>query len=135
MKQRAGEQSPLTVEQMLVVLVVIEVATVLLDLVNTEVTGIDLLGSQAVVLELAIDVSFLLTLGVFNPDALDVSTLHDVVPFVVMLARVRLGQREEAGLVHCLGEHKGDLIPDLASLASQGLEGLLQVVQRLRPCL
>ena len=128
MLQRAGEQSRLTVEQMLVVLVIVEVATVLLDLVDTEVAGVDLLGSQAVVVELAVDLSLLLALSILDPDALDIGTTHDVVPLVVVLARVRLGQREEAGLVHCFGEHEGDLIPDLASLAGQGLERLLQVV-------
>lgn len=133
MRAEGGWQ--LTVKQVLVGLVIVEIATVLLDLVDAEVAGVDLLGSQAVVLELAFDLSFLLALSVLNPDALDVGTFHDVVPLVVVLAGVRLGQREEAGLVHGLGEHESDLIPDLAGLAGQGLERLLQVVQRLGPCL
>jgi len=117
----------------LVILLIVKVTAVLLDLVNIEMAGVNLLGSQAVVLELALNLSLLLALGVLDPDALDVGTLHDMVPLVVMLAGVGLGQREEAGLVHGFGEHEGDLIPNLASLAGQGLERLLQVVQRLRP--
>ena len=123
----------LTVEEMLVLLVVIKVTAVLLDLVDAEDAGVDVLCTQAVVLKLAVDLTLLLAVGVLDPDALDVSALDDVIPLGVVLASVRLGVGEEGGLVHLLRVHHGDLIPDGAGLASEGLEALLEIVQRLCP--
>ncbi len=85
----------LTVEQMLVLLIVIQVSAVLLDVVNAKHAGVNLLRPQAVVLQLAVDLSLLLTVGVLNPDALDVSTLDDMIPLAVMLAGMWLGLCEE----------------------------------------
>jgi len=123
----------LTVEEVLVLLVVIKVTRVLLDLVDAEDAGVDLLGPQAVLLELAVDLALLLAVLVLDPDALDVGALDDVVPLAVGLARVRLGLGEEGGLLKALGEHHGDLVPDGASLAGERLEALLEVLERLGP--
>ena len=123
----------LTVEEVLVLLVVVEVTRVLLDLVDAEHAGVDLLGPQAVLLELAVNLALLLAVLVLDPDALDVGALDDVVPFTVLLARVRLGLGEESSLLKALGEHHGDLVPNGASLASERLEALLEVLERLAP--
>ena len=123
----------LTVEQVLVLLIVIKVSAVLLDLVDTQHAGVNLLGSQAVVLELAVDLALLHTIFVLDPDALDVGALDNVVPLAVRLAGVRLGLGEEGGLLKALGVHHGDLVPDGAGLAGKRLEALLEVVQRLCP--
>ena len=123
----------LTVKQMLVLLVVIEIATVLLDLVDAQRGRIDLLDAQVVVLELAVDLALLLAIGILDPDTLDVGTLDDVVPLVIRLARVRLRGGEEGGLLKRLGEHEGYLVPDAAGLAGERLQRLLEVVQWLCP--
>jgi hypothetical protein len=123
----------LTVEEVLVFLVVVKVTRVLLDLIDAEHAGIDLLGPQAVLLELTVDLTLLLAVLVLDPDALDVGALDDVVPLAVLLARVRLGLREEGGLLKALGEHHGDLVPDGASFAGERLEALLKVLEWLAP--
>lgn len=123
----------LTVEEVLVLLVVVKVSRVLLDLVDAENAGVDFLGPQAVLLELAVDLALLLAVLVLDPDALDVGALDDVVPLAILLARVRLGLREESGLLKALGEHHGDFVPDGTSLAGERLEALLEVLERLAP--
>jgi hypothetical protein len=117
----------------LVLLVVVEVAAVLLDLVDAEHAGVDLLDPQVELLELAVDLALLLALRVLDPDALDVGALDNVIPLAIMLARVRLGRREEGGLVEALGVHHGHLVPGGAGLAGQRLEALLEVVEGLGP--
>jgi len=123
----------LTVEQVLVLLVVVKVAAVLLDLVDAENAGVDLLDPQVELLELAIDLALLLALGVLNPDTLDVGALDDVVPLAVVLAGVGLGCREESGFVEALRVHGCHLVPCRFGLASERLEALLKVVERLGP--
>src|SRR5690242_5936554 len=120
----------LTVEEVLVLLLVIKVTTVLLDLIDAENARDDVLSTQAVVLELAVDLALPLAALVLNPDALDIGTLDDVVPLRVVLAGVRLGVREESGLLHLLREHHGDFIPDSACFAGERLEVLLEVLER-----
>lgn len=118
---------------MLIVLIVIEVAAVLLDLIHTERGGINGLGAQAVSLKLALDLALLLTVGILDPDGLNVGTLQNVVPLAVVLTGVRLRRGEEVGLVEGVREHQGHLIPELLGFAGQRLEGILKVVKRLRP--
>jgi hypothetical protein len=123
----------LTVEQVLVLLVVIKVTAVLLDLVNAQYAGVDLLHPKVELLQLSVNLTLLLALRVLDPDVLDVGTLDNVVPLAVMLARVWLRCREEGGLVEALRKHHGHLVPCGACLASERLEALLEVVERLRP--
>jgi len=123
----------LTVEQMLVLLVVVKVAAVLLDLVHAEHAGVDLLDAQVELLELAVDLALLLAVGVLDPDALHVGALDDVVPLAVVLAHVWLGAGEEGRFFETLREHQGDLVPGGAGLAGERLEALLEVLQRLVP--
>ena len=123
----------LTVEEVLVLLLIVKVTRVLLDLVNAKDTWVDMLRTQAVVLELAVDLALLLAVLVLNPDALNVGALDNVVPLRVVLASVWLGVREEGGLLHLLREHHGDLIPDGACLTGERLEVLLEVLERLGP--
>ena len=118
---------------MLVLVVVVQVAAVLLDRVDAEHAGVDLLDTQVVVLKLAVNLALLLALGILDPDALDVGALDDMVPLAVVLAGVWLGLGEESGLLEALGEHHGDLVPDGTGLAGKRLEALLEVVQRLGP--
>ena len=123
----------LTVEEVLVLFLVIKITAVLLHLVDTQHAGVNRLHTQVVVLELAINLALLLALGVLDPDALDVGALDDVVPFLILAAGVWLGQPEEGSLVKGLWEHECYLVPDAASLAGERLERLLKVLERLRP--
>jgi len=124
-----------TIEEMLVCLIVVEVSTVLLDLVNIERCRVNLLCTETVVLELAINLTLFLSLSVGGPDTLNVGTLHDVVPFTVMLADVGLWKGEQVCVIHSFGEHECDLIPDLASLSGERLESVLEVLDGVAPCL
>ena len=56
----------LTIEQMLVLFLVIQVATVLLDLVNAQRARVDRLDPQVVVLKSAIELAFLIALGILE---------------------------------------------------------------------
>lgn len=80
----------LTVEQVLVLLLVIEITAVLLHLINTEDARVDLLDPQVVVLELAVDVALLLAIYVLDPHALNISALDYMVPLAVVLPGVWL---------------------------------------------
>lgn len=67
---------------MLVSIVVVEVAAVLLDAgVDTQLRRVDSLDSEVVVMELAVDFAALLAIGSLDPDALDVRSPDDMVPF------------------------------------------------------
>jgi hypothetical protein len=79
---------------MLVFLLIVKVTTVLLDLVNTELGRIDLLGAEVVVLELAADLAMLLAV-LLGPQRLNVGTLDDVVPVRVGSAVDLLGLSED----------------------------------------
>src|SRR5690242_439322 len=118
----------LTVEEVLVLLIIIEVTAVLLDLVDAKNARVDMLRTQTVVLKLAVDLALLLAVLVLDPDALNVGTLDNVVPLGVVLASVRLRIGEEGGLLHLFWEHHSDLIPDGACLAGERFEVLLKVL-------
>lgn len=114
---------------MLVVLIVVKVAAVLLDLVHSELGGIDLLGTQAVVVELASDLSVRLAVLILDPDLLDVGALDYMVPLVLADGLLGLGVH---GLllevVHKLRGDHGEVLPDGlglgGDLAVHILEGL-----------
>lgn len=120
----------LTVEQVLVLLVVVEVSAELLHLIDTELCGIDLLGSQAVVGQLAAhQTAGLSSLVVLNPHLLEVSTLDNMVPFAIGLAVVLLG-RDALGLLHerlhgIRGQQR-DLFPDGLGIGSELAKRLLE---------
>ena len=118
---------------LLVILFVIEVTSILLDLINAEGLRIDGACSQIVVTELAVNFALLDTLSVDSPLVLDVLALHDIVPLLLRSLGVRLGVRPEARLAHVLREHHGDLVPDLPGLIGESIERILQLVQWLVP--
>ena len=123
----------LTVEEVLVLLVVVEVTAVLLDLVDAQDRRVNLLGAKVERLEVAVDITLLLTLAVGDPDVLDRLAGCPEVPLRVGLPLVSLGQAEVSGLAHLLREHHGDLVPDGASVFGEMLEIMLEVLQRLGP--
>lgn len=107
---------------MLIIGLIIQVTTVLLDGINAELGRVDLLSSQVVVLKLAVNSTLLLAISILNPDALDISAFDDVIPDIVRFADMGLRGREEVGLAHGLGEEHGNLIPDSLRLSGHALE-------------
>lgn len=127
----AGLEEP--VEEMLVILLVVEVATVLLHLVDAQDGRVNLLGAKVERLEVAIDLALFLALAVGDPDVLNRLAGCPEVPLVVGLPHVRLGQAEVGGLAHLLGEHHGNLVPDGASVVGEVIEVMFKVFERLGP--
>ena len=125
---------PRTIEQMLVVGCIVKITAVLLDMrIDAQRAWVNLLGAQCKVFQLPFNLSFLLAVGILNPDILNIGALGDVMPVGVRSASMLLGGREEAGPFHLMREHLSDLIPDRASLSSQRPEGILETVQGLCP--
>lgn len=119
---------------MLVILVVVEVARVLLDArVDAQLAGINLLDSQIIGLEMTVNLSLLLALGILDPDVLDVFATDMVIPLLGGTTGVLLGSREEAGLAHLFREHERNLIPSGASFRGKLLEVFLEILERLHP--
>lgn len=113
---------------MLVSIVVVEVAAVLLDAgVDTQLRRVDSLDSEVVVMELAVDFAALLAIGSLDPDALDVRSTDDMVPFRVRPAGVLLGQRDQRQVVLEVGLHLGPEVGDAILQAGlELLEGLVE---------
>ncbi|KAI7408394.1 hypothetical protein KC328_g3 [Hortaea werneckii] len=65
---------------MLVILFVVQVARVLLDLVHAQTLWVDLLGAEVERLEVAVELTLLLTVLVGDPDVLGRLTRSDEVP-------------------------------------------------------
>lgn len=121
-----------TVKEMLVLLLVVEVAAVLDDIVDLELGRVDLLGTEVVVLESATNLAVLLAIGL-GPESLNVSTLEDVVPVGVGSAVGLLGLGAYDLLLKSrdsLGGKRGNLIPDSLGLTSELAKELLK---RLSP--
>ena len=118
---------------MLVILLVVKVAAVLLHLVDAQAGRVDLLGAKVEVLKVALNLTLLLAIAVGDPDVLNRLAGCPEVPLGVRLLLVRLGQAEERGLAHLLGEHHGDLVPDGTSVIGEVLELMLEVLERLGP--
>lgn len=72
-----------TVKQMLVLVVIVKITTVLLDLVDAELRRVNLLGTQAEVVQLAANLAATLSIGTFNPERLHIGAVHDVIPLAV----------------------------------------------------
>ncbi len=119
---------------MLVVIVIIQVSTVLLNTgINPKRCGIDLLCPQVEIFQLSVNLPLSVTVLVLDPDALDVCTFGDMVPVSVRSAAMLLRQGEEAGLVHSSGVEHGHFIPDSSSILCERLQGVLEVVEGFRP--
>lgn len=117
---------------MLIVLIVIQVTGVLLDTrINTQRAGIGLLDSQVIGFKLAINLTLLLSIGTFNPNALHIRATNDVVPVRVGTTVVLLRQGEEGVMAHGFREAARHLIPEVTSFIRQRLELLLEVLERL----
>lgn len=118
----------LTVEEMLVLLVIVKVTAVLLDLINTELLGVDLLGSELEVVKLAANLSVTLAIGL-SPEGLDIGTLDDVIPVAIGLSGNLLGLGRERVLLEGLdsiGDEHGDFIPDSLGLGGDLAKDLLE---------
>ena len=126
----------LTVEQMLVLLLVIKVTRVLLDSVDAEDRGVNLLGTKVIVFETTANLTMLLTIGILDPDALNIFALYDVIPLVVRTAVSLLGLVARSNLLleglNSIGDEKSHLIPDSLGLIGELAEEFLQ---RLGPML
>ena len=126
-----GDQ--LTVEQVLVILVVIKITTVLLDIrINAKRAGVHLLHAQIIGLELAVDLTLLSTISTCDPGALDILAANNMVPVRAGTAGMLLGQREHGSVVHRVGEVVRHFLPQLASLTGKGIEVVLELLERLR---
>jgi hypothetical protein len=120
-----------TVEQVLILLVVIQITGILLDSVDSEHAWVDLLGPQAVRGQVAVNLAMLVAVSALNPHALDVSAASNGIPLVVGLLAVWLWHAEEVGSVKSIGEHHRDVVPDLTSFLRQAIEGLCKVGEGL----
>ncbi len=118
---------------MLVVSIVIEVTTVLLDTwVDAQLACVDLLGPQMVILEMAIDRLDILAV-LHDSHGLDILALDDVVPVAIWATGRWLWLREEAGLAHLLWEHHGDFIPDGLGLRAHLVESIGERTKDVAP--
>jgi hypothetical protein len=121
----------LTVEQVLVLFVVIQITTVLLDTrVNAKSTGVNLLNAEVIGIQFAINLTLLGTIGTRDPEALDIGATDVMVPVGGRTAGVLLGQAHH-GTAGGLREVVGDVFPHLASFAREGLEVFRKVLQGL----
>lgn len=101
----------LTVEQVLVISLVIKVSTVLLDGIDTKLGRIDSLGSQVVVLKVTTNNSAALLFGgSLGPEGLDVGTLGDEVPMRIRPSDMLCGLDQRRNGVHSLGGKHCDFI-------------------------
>jgi hypothetical protein len=118
------------VEKMLVLLLVVEITTVLLGIIDTKLSRVDLLGTQVVVVKLAADLAVRLAVLV-DPERLDVGTLDDVIPVAIGSARVRLGLGSK-GLVfeglNGVGDKCRDLVPNGLGVRSELAKELLEML-------
>lgn len=121
---------------MLVLLLVIKVTRVLLDSVDAEDRGVNLLGTKVIVFETTANLTMLLTIGILDPDALNIFALYDVIPLVVRTAVSLLGLVARSNLLleglNSIGDEKSHLIPDSLGLIGELAEEFLQ---RLGPML
>lgn len=115
---RHGEgKSRLTIKEVLVVLVVIQIATILFDTrIDSKSTWVDLLDPQIICTDVAIHLALLVSVLVADPDALDFFTSDVVVPFMVWSSCVFLWCRKEAGGRHIFRVHQRDFIPHCSCL-------------------
>lgn len=116
----------LTVEQVFVVGLVIQITAVLLDGIDAELGRVDGLGTQVVGLQIAAnDAAALLLSGSFGPESLDVGTLCDKIPRRIRLPSVLLGLDQWRESVEGVGCENGDFIPHspgiIGHLAKDGL--------------
>jgi hypothetical protein len=114
---------------MLVVLLVIKVTTVLLDGVDAELGGINLLDTQVVGLELAADLAARIAVLIRNADGLEVGALHDVIPLGVGFTVVGLGLSTNDVLLEGIegtGSEHGDLVPGGLGLGGELAKLLLE---------
>lgn len=119
---------------MLVIGLIVQIATVLLDGVDAKLGRIDGLGSQVVGLKITADHSMALRLGRgLGPEVLDLSALGDEVPFGVRLAGVLLGLRQGWEGVESVRDKEGDLVKDGLGLSGHGAEGSLVVLDLIGP--
>lgn len=112
---------------MLVVLFVVEVATVLLDLVDAQTRGVHSLDTEVVGLQAVVGLG---AASSCDKRLGDISALDDVVPVVVRPAGVLLGVGEESRLLKSIGNHELDLLPQSLGINSQALDGLLESSER-----
>jgi hypothetical protein len=124
--QRRTGKRQLTVEQMLIIGLVIQITAVLLDLVDAQDRRINLLGTQIVRLEGAINLAMADTISLY-PNALYVGALNNVVPFTVRFALVGFGVGDDVlGLLHEAGDQKAHLAPEALSVGGHLSERLLK---------
>jgi len=125
--------SCLTVKQMLIILVIVQIAGVLLHTrIDTQGTGVHLLDPEIVRFKLAANLTFLLAIFPSDPDVLDIGTTDNMIPVRVRAAGVLLGEREEGDPVQRIREEARDLVPERSSLVRQRLQLFLEVMERLR---
>ena len=114
---------------MLVIGLIVQVAAVLLDLVDAELGRVDRLDAQVEVLNTAIDLAMLLAVGALHPQLLHISALDDMVPVVALLVGLRAA--EPGGLIKRAFWHEElDFIPERLGLGRHPPEGLLKALKR-----
>lgn len=119
---------------MLIVLVVVKVATKLLDIgIDAQLAGVDFLDSQIICLQFAIDVSLFLACVILNPNALHVRSSDNVVPLMIASSRMWLRRGEKAGFGHFLRKNHCNFIPHSSRFGSESGEHMFEGVKRFSP--
>lgn len=123
-----------TVEQVLIISLVIQVATVLLDGIHAKLRRVDGLGAQVVGLEVAADDAMALLVGSgLGPLALDGGTLGDKVPLGVGPPGVLLWLGQGRQRVEGVGGEQSNLVPESLGFVGHGAKGGLVVLDLIGP--
>lgn len=123
-----------TVEEMLVISLVIQIAGVLLDGIDAKLGWVDGLGAQVVGLEVPANHPMALSVGgVLGPQGLDVGALGDKVPLGVRLALMLLWLCQGRECVEGVWNEHLDLVPQGLGFRGHGAEDGLVVLDLLSP--
>lgn len=128
--EESNGMESLTVKEVLILILVIEVTAELLDGVDTKLGRVDGLGAKVVGLDEVVEV----TLGlVGSPHVMNLLALDDVIPLGIGSSGGGLRGSAEGLLLERLdgiGHQKGDLVPEALGLGSDLAE---EVLERLHP--
>jgi hypothetical protein len=124
----------LTIEEVLVVGLVVQIPAVLLDGVDAELGRVNRLDAEIEVIQASINLAVVVAAGVLHPQLLHLLAFDDMIPVVAATVGLRLG--EPSGVVEGpLGDEQPDFVPQSLGLRVHALEGLLEGLMGACECL